>query len=534
MKLKVLLTSLFFPLNDGFLFPSTQVNNKIENTRRRISQKLRVATLPDVFDITAEDAEEKSSDNFNWFKSWHPLVPVEYLDEEKPHSFKLLGMDIVVWNDGAIDKNPLFGSKKERMKGAKKTSGYWRVFVDQCPHRKVPLSQGRIEDDGSLLCSYHGWRFNGDGEAIDIPQISNEKSQVEAILKNPKSKCNSFPVQIVDGVLWVWPDSSEDSKIESALTKTPAMEFDEGTDPQRVWTGTWNFRELPYGHDFFIENVVDPAHVPISHHNVVGSRYEDQTLSLKSSQTLTKHGFEIQSITHNSTAKTTFIAPSKVFIRNDFSEDGGCQYLELLSSPSRPGFCNHVGRMVVVKDKNNVMPQLLKQFTVPLPKWVNHIASSSFLNQDALFLHSQERNLSHNKQYRSSIPGTSDDYASAILPISVDLGVLKYRTWLKKFAGGSIPFKGDIQMPHTSNEVVFDVWNAHTKHCKVCLAALKNLKTTRALSFFASILLATIRPKRLGLVGSTVGAFGFSALGFLLTKIIGMFYRYEFSHANNH
>lgn len=526
--------SFLFRFIDGFQFPTTQLRYRVNDLGRKIPKELGVATYPDTIDIDADNAEKPDSNDFNWFKSWQPLVPVEFLDEEKPHSFKLLGMDIVVWNDGPIDKNPLFGPKKERTKGAKKSIGNWRVFVDQCPHRKVPLSQGRIEDDGSLLCSYHGWRFNGEGEITEIPQIKDNKNVVKEILKNPKSNCNSFPVRIVDGVLWVWPDSSDDSIIESALTKTPEMEYDEGVDTERIWLGNWNFRELPYGHDFFIENVVDPAHVPISHHNVVGSRYGNQELSLATSKKLTKHGFEFRSTINGGTSSTSFIAPSKVVIRNNITEDGAAQYLELLSSPSRPGFCNHVGRMVIVKDDSNVMPQVLKTFTAPLPKWLNHILSSSFLNQDALFLHAQERSLFHNKQYRSSTPGANDDYVSAIFPISVDKGVLSFRSWLKKFAGGNIPFKGDTRMPPVSNEVVFDVWNSHTKNCKVCLAALKNLKRTRALSFFMSILLATLRPKRLGLVGSTVGALAFSAFGFLLTKFIGTFYRYEFSHADNH
>ena len=37
--------------------------------------------------------------------------------------------------------------------------------------RKVPLSEGSVEADGSLMCGYHGWRWNGDGKAIAIPQV---------------------------------------------------------------------------------------------------------------------------------------------------------------------------------------------------------------------------------------------------------------------------------------------------------------------------------------------------------------------------
>lgn len=97
-----------------------------------------------------------------------------------------------------------------------------RVFVDECPHRKVPLSEGRVEDDGNLLCSYHAFRFNGHGELIDIPQIPDV--EVEAIRNNPRSKCNAFPSQIIDGVLWVWPETGSDARIESALTNPAVYE----------------------------------------------------------------------------------------------------------------------------------------------------------------------------------------------------------------------------------------------------------------------------------------------------------------------
>ena len=58
-------------------------------------------------------------------------------------------MDIVIWNDGPIDtESPKFQSRKDRPKGAKKLDGNWRVFIDQCPHRKVYLWN-------FCICAYH-------------------------------------------------------------------------------------------------------------------------------------------------------------------------------------------------------------------------------------------------------------------------------------------------------------------------------------------------------------------------------------------
>lgn len=46
-------------------------------------------------------------------------MPVAYLQTDRPNPVMLLGVPMVVWRDG---------------------QGEWRVFKDQCPHRKAPLS----------------------------------------------------------------------------------------------------------------------------------------------------------------------------------------------------------------------------------------------------------------------------------------------------------------------------------------------------------------------------------------------------------
>lgn len=126
--------------------------------RPRTFLTLPLAVIGKVVD-REESQKQVSSAQFDWYKAWYPLVPVEILDIERPHHFELLGQSLVVWNDGEV-KGGRFGPKNGRAKGAKRTEGKWRAFVDECPHRKVPLSEGRIEDDGTLLCSYHAWRFD--------------------------------------------------------------------------------------------------------------------------------------------------------------------------------------------------------------------------------------------------------------------------------------------------------------------------------------------------------------------------------------
>jgi phenylpropionate dioxygenase-like ring-hydroxylating dioxygenase large terminal subunit len=485
-----------------------------------------------------QGSELKSlEDQFNWYKAWYPIVPVEILDREKPHRFELLGQSIVVWNDGPVENNGgLFQSKKYRRKGSKRIDGTWRVFVDECPHRKVPLSEGRVEDDGSLLCSYHAWRYNGEGTCINVPQFDSRTEELKSALSNPKTSCKAFPTKVVDGVLYVWPSSDANAKLESELTPLPQPKTDDTTNGS--WVGPWNYRELPYGSDFFFENVVDPAHVAVSHHNVGGNRYAVRPLRLATKTPLSKEGFAIEAfenVTHADQLRSTvsYVAPALVTIDMPFGTEGGQQTVELYASPSRPGFCNHVGRMVIRKDQTGAVPKFLQQFTLPLPKWLNHILTSAFLNQDSLFLHHQERALAITGKYTTLIPDGSDayHYNKAIFAVPSDLGVISFRNWIRQWAGGRIPYRNHHVMPPASSDIVFDVWNAHTKYCHYCQVALKRLKVARMMSFVISASFAITRP--FGAIGTLIVSFGLAGIGLILHKLIGMFYRYEYSHADN-
>jgi phenylpropionate dioxygenase-like ring-hydroxylating dioxygenase large terminal subunit len=122
------------------------------------------------------------------------------------------------------------------------------------------LSEGRVEDDGSLMCSYHAWRFNGNGEVEVVPQALT--TELDRIKRNSKSSCNSFPTKVKNGLLWVWPSSGSDARILSELTPIVDMSlegFFDDVDESRAVVGPWNFRFIPHGFDYFIENVIDPA-----------------------------------------------------------------------------------------------------------------------------------------------------------------------------------------------------------------------------------------------------------------------------------
>lgn len=51
-------------------------------------------------------------------------------------------------------------------------------------------------------------------------------------------------------------------------------------------------RDLPYGHDVLLENLLDPAHVPWAHHGVQGDRFNQPNSALGQPEPLQDaHGF---------------------------------------------------------------------------------------------------------------------------------------------------------------------------------------------------------------------------------------------------
>ncbi|MEB3278642.1 MAG: Rieske 2Fe-2S domain-containing protein [Lyngbya sp.] len=91
---------------------------------------------------------------FNFFQNWYPLSPVEDLNPEQPTPVQILGMNLVICKP--------------------KNSPNYQVFLDECPHRLAPLSEGRVDEKtGNLMCSYHGWEFDEKGICTRIPQAEN-------------------------------------------------------------------------------------------------------------------------------------------------------------------------------------------------------------------------------------------------------------------------------------------------------------------------------------------------------------------------
>ena len=78
----------------------------------------------------------------------------------------------------------------------KDASNSWQAFLDVCPHRLIPLSEGRITDAKELQCAYHGWCFEASGKCTAIPQGGNASNPrtwatvYQCTVKQGQHKCH--------------------------------------------------------------------------------------------------------------------------------------------------------------------------------------------------------------------------------------------------------------------------------------------------------------------------------------------------------
>ena len=82
---------------------------------------------------------------------WQPVLLSEELPEPDgdPVRVSLLGEELVAFRD---------------------TEGKVGLVERECPHRGADLFLGLNEECG-LRCVYHGWKFDVDGKAVDLPNV---------------------------------------------------------------------------------------------------------------------------------------------------------------------------------------------------------------------------------------------------------------------------------------------------------------------------------------------------------------------------
>jgi len=435
---------------------------------------------------------------FNFFQQWYPISPVEDLDPKRPTSVTLLGIRLVIWQPRFVEQ--------------------YCVFLDQCPHRLAPLSEGRVDEKtGDLMCSYHGWQFDPQGACTRIPQAEN----TNLITKNQDHLCAvALPCQQENGLLWVWPDANSAEVAKSKpLPLSPQVDGSKGF----VWSSF--VRDLEYDWQTLIENVADPSHVPFAHHGVQGDREQARPLPIDITQS-TRDLIEAASSGSFNT-KMTFEPPCRLEYAINF---GGGRQVGLVTYciPVSPG-------------KSRIVAQFPRNFAKTLhrltPRWFSHIKTrNQVLDGDMILLHYQERILQQRKQVES--------WKTAYkLPTSADRFVIEFRNWFDKYCQGQLPWGDSIPQqdePFFSNhEVLLDRYRQHTMICRSCRLALVSLQRLQfvLLGYFVlTVVGVAVMPDEmrlnLGLPLTVLALLGLGIYAYLKYWVEPKFYFVDYIHAD--
>lgn len=191
--------------------------------------------------------------------------PVAYSADvsDKPMSTTLFGDNYVVWRDAP--------------------GGRIHAATDYCPHRGARPSQGSIEN-GCIVCPYHGWRYDGDGACVRIPQ-NPEGSAIP-----PRARLGTVHADERYEMIWVCVAESP---------REPIPDLPELDDPSFTLVHElmeeWNVTAVRC-----VDNALDVSHLSFVHSSSVG----DSSRPEMSDFTVERDGGRIR-FTISYTAKVT-------------------------------------------------------------------------------------------------------------------------------------------------------------------------------------------------------------------------------------
>ncbi|MGR3638079.1 aromatic ring-hydroxylating dioxygenase subunit alpha [Alterinioella nitratireducens] len=143
------------------------------------------------------------------------------------------------------------------------------ALEDACPHRKLPLSKGRIKGD-TVECGYHGLTFDCAGQCVWAPGAGRIPSN---------AKVHAYPCHEKYGLVWIWMGN-------------PAL-----ADPHEIFeienfdNPDWGINrgaamELDCNYLLMCDNLLDPTHVAWVHESsFAAAATKDTPLRVRKTET---------------------------------------------------------------------------------------------------------------------------------------------------------------------------------------------------------------------------------------------------------
>jgi len=124
------------------------------------------------------------------------------------------------------------------------------VVEGYCAHRRAGLFFGRNEA-GGIRCVYHGWKFDLDGNCVDMPSDPLNSSYKERV------KIGAYPTVLRGGALWIYMGPRE--------TVPPIPDFEWSRLPKMQRVATKRLQRTNWAQA--VEGGIDSAHVSFLHHH---------------------------------------------------------------------------------------------------------------------------------------------------------------------------------------------------------------------------------------------------------------------------
>ncbi|MQA97648.1 MAG: Rieske 2Fe-2S domain-containing protein [Streptosporangiales bacterium] len=189
---------------------------------------------------------------------WIPALLAEEIPDADcpPVRVKLLGEELIAFRD---------------------TNGRIGLLDEFCAHRTASLFFGRNEECG-LRCSYHGWKYDIEGNCVDTP------SEPETSTFKDRIKLKAYPCVELAGIVWTYMGPPEH---RPAL---PELEWVRLDADRRFVSKRW--QESNYLQA--MEGGIDSSHVSFAHrYNIDNDPMHAGTEGLKYLKSDTRPKFEV-------------------------------------------------------------------------------------------------------------------------------------------------------------------------------------------------------------------------------------------------
>lgn len=169
---------------------------------------------------------------------WQPVALSEELPADRPLPVTVFGEQLVLFRNA---------------------QGKPCLIDRYCPHRRVDLSYGRVED-GGLRCLYHGWVMGGDGGCLEQPgepATSEYRKRIRSV---------AYPCEEAGQIIFAYMGEG---------AAPPLPRFDYFDDDPSTYFVTKQYHDCNYLQG--LEGYVDPQHLSFLHRFSSGNSLDNTT-----------------------------------------------------------------------------------------------------------------------------------------------------------------------------------------------------------------------------------------------------------------